>query len=177
MTAYTYPAGARPMIMHPELTAETMRNFHCAFEHSMPINPGEPPRCIFVSACKLSDLFTMREAINNSEWARMTNNGKVPVIVTILAITNTALEATRVAFAHMQSLPEWPHCNKHGYNLDRASRRIKCSDGREFNNQEEAARAINCTPSAISQHMRGKLAHVKGYRFEYLNRKPGEAAQ
>lgn len=177
MTAYTYPPGARPMIMHPEATGETLRNFHCAFEHSMTINPGEPPRVIFVSACKLNDLFMMREGMANSEWARLTDNGKRSIIVTILAITNTPLEANRVAFAHMQGLPEWPHCNKHGYNLDRAARRIKCSDGREFANQDEAARAINCTPSAISQHMRGKLAHVKGYRFEYLNRKPGEPAQ
>lgn len=177
MTSFVYPVQSRPMIFHPESTAETMRNLHCVFEHSMQSTPNDPPQKLFVSACKLTDLLTMREAINNSEWARVTNNGKHPIIITIIAICNTALEANRAAFTYMQSLPEWPHCNKHGFNLDRSSRRIMCSDGREFNNQDEAARAIGCTPSALSQHMRGKLPHVKGYRFEYLNRKPGEAAQ
>lgn len=168
MPTTEFPLGARPIIHHAQnASADMMRDLYCVFQHMMILRPGSPPDAIFVSYCKLSALFDMREARANSEWMRITNGGKSIIAIELIALTNDHMEANRAAMAYMKSLPEWPHCNKHGYNLERQARRIVCSDGREFNNQDEAAKALGVTASAISQHLNGKLKSVKGYRLDY----------
>ena len=167
MSLITFPPDARPMIGHPETSAQHMRSLFCVYEHSAIIRPGDPFETVFVGVCRLHELFTMREAFANTEWVRLTDNGAATVTIKIVAISNDVVEAQNFAFMHLRSFPEWPRCNKLGYNMHKTARTVVCSDGREFESQVAAAHAIGITPSAMSQHMRGQLKTVRGFRFAY----------
>lgn len=165
-----FPPDARPIIHHGmNATADALRNVWCVYEHSIH-QADAPPATIFVGYCKLGELFMMREARTNSEWARITDNGNVPVMITIIAMCSEQSEANRAAMEHLSSLPSWPYCNANGYNLERATRQLRCSNGTIFQSQEDAAKVLGVSQSAISQHLRGKLKTVKGVTLAYLNK-------
>ncbi len=170
MSTTIFPPEAAPIIHHGlNVTADGLRNVWCVYEHSIH-QQDAPPAAIFVGYCRLNDLFMMREARNNSEWARITNNGNVPIMLRIVALTDEMTDANKLALSQLATYPTWPHCNANGYNLEAARRTIQCSNGQTFTSQEEAARVLGVSQSAVSQHLRGRLKAVKGHTLAYLNR-------
>lgn len=170
MPTTVFPLAIAPVIHHGQnATADALRSAQCVYGTSITMTPGNPPEMIFVGVGKLVDVFALKEARANSEWSRITNNGQIPVMITLLAIADTIPEASAAGMRYMNDLPQWPHCNRHGYNLQQRTRRILASNGTIFETQQEAARIIGISESAISQHLHGKLKSVKGLRLTYLN--------
>lgn len=138
----------------------------CAYEHLAVIQPGKPPEVVFVSVCKLLDVFRMVEGRRNSEWAKMFSHGG-DVMVRIIATGTERTEVIRFAMNHMKQLPAKPRCNLHGVMMKGIKRPIICSNGQTFNSQLDAARALGVSASAISRHLKGDFNTVGGYTFAY----------
>lgn len=139
----------------------------CAFEHWATLQPGQPPECILVGACRLVDLFKMNDGRNNSQWAKIFANGG-SVMIRVLATGADRSEIINHAVRASRSHDPQPVCNIHGYNMQGALRRIACSNGDTYDNQEHAARALGAHQSAVSRHLAGHLAHVKGHTLTYI---------
>jgi len=151
-------------------TARTMRDQWCVYEHMVDSgDPLKPPQIIYIGACKLAEVFDMRDAQNNSDWTEIMVVDR-PLIINIVATTPDAREAVRYAVDHIARQPQTPRCNLHGYNLHGQQRRLRCSNGTEYANQSEAARLLNVSQGAISRHLKGHLSTVKGYTFTYVTR-------
>lgn len=132
----------------------------CVYEHHL------PPHIIYVNACKLIDVFRMRDARNNSEWAKMfAEGGGVHVVITM--VTDDRNEAFNRAIERAKSITPMPRCNLHGYNMHRTARPLICSNGMTYPTQQAAAAALNISQSNISRHLNGGLAHVNGLTFAY----------
>lgn len=138
----------------------------CAFEHWATLAEGKPPECILVGACRLVDLFKMNDGRNNSEWTRIFANGG-SVMIRVIATSPDRSAIMNAAIRASKQYDPIPRCNLVGYVLQGALRRIHCSNGEIYDNQQHAARALGATQSAISRHLNGHLAHVKGHRLHY----------
>lgn len=137
-----------------------------AFEVHATLTEGAPPEIIYVNACKLHDVYKLTQARINSEFARMFANGGM-VMVHIIATGNDRREIIEYALRHQKSLPLPPRCNVVGHLMTQAHRIIICSNGKEYKSQTDAALALGVAQSAISRHLRGDLATVKGYTLSY----------
>lgn len=158
MTTYSL-ANANVAIPIPDLV--NIGDLWCAYEHH------SPPHVVYVNACRLVDVFKMREARDNSEWLRMFANGG-GIVLHFLCITDDRNEAMRVAIERCKSLPTMPRCNLHGYNMHKAPRKIICSNGATYKSQNEAAKLLNISQGNLSKHLRGELTSVSGYTFAYV---------
>lgn len=138
----------------------------CAYEHLAVVEPGKPPEVVFVSACKLLDVYRMVEGRRNSEWAKMFRDGG-DIMVRIIATGPDRTEIIRFAMNHMRQMSPRPRCNLHGVLMKGVARPLICSNGQTFNSQVEAARALGVSASAISRHLKGELNTVAGYTFGY----------
>jgi hypothetical protein len=141
----------------------------CMYEHHMIFTPGDPPTLVYVNACKLTDVYLLREARNNSDWCALAANG-YPIVVSITNTFDNQAEAINHVQRAIKAMQPMPRCNLHGYNLFGSNRIIVASDGREFASQAEAARLLGCSQSAISQHMRMQLKSIKGITLAYKTR-------
>lgn len=138
----------------------------CAFEHQAVLEPGSPPVVIFVSACRLSDVYKLSEGKTNSDWAAIFANGG-HVLVRIIA-TGDKTDIIRHAQKHARTLQPTPRCNLRGVNMSGGRRAVKCHQtGEVYASQLAAADALGVTQSALSQHLAGKLNAIGGYTFEY----------
>lgn len=138
----------------------------CVYEHWSNAGDGQPPRLIYINACRLTDTFRFKDARDNSEWFRIYQNGGA-IMVNIVLITEDRNEATRQAIERCKAQPTIPQCNLHGWNMRTAARPILCSNGVTYQTQAEAATALNLAQSNISRCLRGQLNSVGGYRFAY----------
>jgi hypothetical protein len=139
----------------------------CAFEHWATLQPGEPPQCILVGACKLIDVYKLNDGRNNSQWIKIFANGG-SVMIRILITTTDRTEAVNHAVRASRSYNPLPVCNATGYNMRGSLRRIACSNGETYDNQEHAALALGAHQSAISRHLLGHSSHVKGQTLTYI---------
>lgn len=156
------------------ITPRNVRNMHAVYEHHIAsAAPGQPPELIYVGACKLIDAYLCIDAMNNSHWAEITNAGSIPIIVRIIHVDADAAMARAIAIRHVKSLAVMPRCNLHGYNLHTVNRPLIASNGETYQTQRDAAAALNVTQAAISHHMRGKTAHVRGVTFTYATATDG----
>lgn len=147
-------------VVIPIADIKEANNVWCVFEHHL------PPQILYVGACKLIDVFKMREARDNSEWAKIyANGGGVQLAITM--ITDNRNEAFRVAMERVRSLDPMPRCNMHGYNMHRTARTLICSNGQTYKSQSDAAQALGISQSNISKHLAGDLTHVNGHTFAY----------
>lgn len=155
MTTYKLTGATMPII-----DVNKVENLWCVYEHH------NPPEIIYVNACRLRDVFSMREARDNSEWFRMYQKGG-GLLLHITMITVDRNEAIRSAIERVKSLPTMPRCNLHGFNMRTASRPIICSNGVTYQTQSEAAKALGVAQPHISRNLRGALKSVNGYTFAY----------
>lgn len=139
---------------------------YCIFEHHLQITPGQPPEIIMVGMSKLADVYKLIDGKTNSDWAAIFANGG-SVMVRIIATCTDKSEARRAAAVHYRTLNPAPRCNIHGFNVRGISRKILCNNGVEYDSQLAAAEELNLSQSAISRHLRGELASVGGFRFNY----------
>lgn len=145
---------------------DAIEQLFCSYEHHMVFTPGDPPTLVFVHACKLTDVYLMREARSNTDWVLLAEQN-YPLIINVTNTFDSLADAINHVQRQVKAMPAPPRCNLHGYNMASMRRIIVCSDGREFGNQSEAARAIGVSQSAISQHMKSKTSTVKGYKLAY----------
>lgn len=148
--------------------ANTLPDLYCVYEHYMSFSadPTQAPELVYVGTCKLIDVYQMRDARNNSDWIALAANG-YPLLVRVIHTTADRHAALSTAVRHVKSFLTMPRCNLHGYNMFGSNRTLIGSDGREFANQAEAARALGCSQSAISQHIKGSLSNIKGYKLTF----------
>ena len=138
----------------------TAGNLWCVYEHISPAN-GE---IVYVSTCKLTDVFHMHQGHNNSEWRNLIETDP-RMIIRIVAVTDDNVAAFNEARRIINAKQPQPRCNLYGYNLTGSQGVIVCNDGRIFMTQGEAARALGCSQSSVSQHLSGKLDSVKGFKL------------
>ena len=160
------PTYKTPGVMFPITNVNDTDKLWCVYEHHTPPANGEPPTIIYINACKLIDVFSFKDARDNSEWFRMYQNGG-GLLLHILLITDDRNEAFRHAIERAKSMTPMPRCNLHGWNMRTAARPILCSNGVTYQTQAEAATALGLAQSNISRCLRGKLNSVGGYRFAY----------
>lgn len=146
----------------------------CAFEHLAVLEPGAPPSVIFVSACRLIDVYRLVEGRTNSDWASLFDRGGA-VMVRIVA-TGEQIEIIRFARSHVMAMQPMPRCNLKGFNVRGQQRAVRCSNGVTYRTQREASLALGVSQSAISQHLAGKLTTVRGYMFEFTAMPASDAA-
>lgn len=139
----------------------------CAFEHIATLKADEPPQTIFVGACKLVDVFKLQDGKSNSQWAKIYAQGG-NVLLRILATGPDRSEIINYAVKVARAYNPQPLCNLHGYTMAGSLRRIACSNGETYDNQAHAATALGTHQSAISRHLQGHSAHVKGHVLTYV---------
>lgn len=154
---------------HLWLDPRTHDDDWCIYEHQIVTEPGAPPEIVYINACKLIDVYRMREARNNSEWCRLTLDPGVTVMISIVAVHNDRVTAVNAAMARIKACNPIPRCNLRGTTLFAARRPIDCSNGRQYASQLDAARDLGISQSAISNHLKGGTNNVKGFRFQYAN--------
>lgn len=139
----------------------------CVYEHHR--NPDEgtgPAELVYIGSCRIVDVYRLRDARLNTEWQRLFGDGRA-VMVKIVAIYNSQHEAQNAAFNLIRAKPTMPICNERGYTVFQQQRRIKCSNGKIYKNQTEAAMDLGVSQSAVSQCLRGLIPSVRGYGFVY----------
>lgn len=161
------PVMEQPACILNAYTPNSINDVWCVYEHHMVFKQGAPPELVYVASCKLTDLFQMREARSNSEWARLATQNLL-FQIRVVATANNKSEAFTIMDRHMRKMPQMPRCNLHGFSMFRANRQIICGDGRKFASQAEAARALGCSQGAISQHLNGHIPSIKGVKLAYV---------
>lgn len=138
----------------------------CVYEHWLH-DPDAPDgrTLIFVSACKLTDVFTLIDGKANSEWNRLVTDRSYLFIR--IVFTGERVACQREAANHARRQSPYPRCNLAGFNMHGANRPILCSNGVTYSGQTEAAQALGLNQGQISLHLRGQVATVKGYTFTY----------
>jgi hypothetical protein len=150
-----------------QTTPNDAASLWCVYEHHLAKPAPQPPEIVYIGACLLRDAWTLTDARNNSEWAKLFADGSQPIGIHIVSITNDRHKAQNAAVARVRTITPMPRCNVYGHTLFGATRSLLCSNGQTYANQTEAASMLNVSQSAISQHMRGTLKSVKGYTFAY----------
>jgi hypothetical protein len=138
----------------------------CAYEHQAVLTEGAPPQVIFVSACRLCDVYKLNEGKTNSDWHSIFYNGG-HVLVRIIA-TGDKADIIRHAQKYARSLQPTPRCNLHGFSIKGGRRAIRCHQTDiVYPSQLAAAEALGLSQGAISQHLDGKISNLNGMTFEY----------
>lgn len=139
----------------------------CIYEHQAVMKQGEPPVTIMIGACRLVDVFHLRDGKTNSEWSNIFANGG-HVLIRIVGTTLNRADAYRVAAEMVRDSNPQPRCNLIGYNL-RANRRpvICLNNGTRYETQKDAAYQLGIHESAISRHLRGFCDSAQGFKFAY----------
>jgi len=136
----------------------------CVAEYSVIDDTGAlPPTIMMIMAVKLRDAFTFADVGRNSEWRKCVTPQHA-VMVRVFMIGDRATCQTEANRRVMASKPR-PRCNMYGFDSFSHVRTLLCSNGEEYANQVEAARALNLHQGAISRHLKGELRAVKGYTF------------
>lgn len=138
----------------------------CVYEHLMVMQDGQPPTVIYVNTCKLSDVYRLSQARQNSEWLKLTKINPT-IMVRIIATGDNRHEMGRVATKHSRSFNPMPQCNLRGFRMRGGRGMINCSNGMQYRTQAEAALATGFTQSAISKCLRADVSHVGGLVFTY----------
>lgn len=156
-----------PVFTLPDV--RTVGDIWCVYRHQYPSVDGQPPVILYINACRLTDVFEMNEARNNSDWATVYANGGA-IMLEILSVHATAGEAQSTAHRLIKSMNPFPRCNLHGYNMHRSARPILCSNGVTYKTQSEAASALRINQGNLSKHLREPdvLKSVGGYTFKYV---------
>ena len=128
-------------------------NCHAVTEWSI------PDASLFVASCKLSEALSFGPPSRNSYWQQAYRAG-MPVLITI---HSTGSEQDCMIAASRVVAAKRPICNLRGHTGGTA---ITCvNTGQVFRTQSEAAHTLGLNQSNISQHLRGRIPHVKGYTF------------
>lgn len=140
-----------------------MANAWCAYEHVMHQPGQEQTSVVYISWCKLHEVYNLTYASRNSEWVKLATPGTY-IYVRIIAIGGEA-DCRNLAIRKTRETSPMPVCNLKGVDMTLTSRRLGCSNGEEYESQTDAARILGVPQSMISQQLAGKLKHVKGLKF------------
>lgn len=139
----------------------------CIYEHQAVMKQGEPPVTIMIGACRLVDVFHLRDGKTNSEWSKIFANGG-HVLVRIVGTTLNRSDAFRVAAEMVRDSAPQPRCNLLGYNMRTNRQPVIClSNGKRYETQRHAAHELGIHESAISRHLRGLANSAQGFKFAY----------
>lgn len=144
------------------LPVEQLTDAYCVYEHWMndpdpTLTPEQAFRLMFISYCKLYDVFTCPEARRNNEWQKHFKSG-VQVTLRIIMTTTDAREAMNYAQAQVRE--KRPFCNIRGYRQSGRTLVICNENGETYRSAADAAKALGLSQSQLTNH----LNHVKGYR-------------
>lgn len=140
---------------------------HAVIEYLATFVEGQPPQVIMVDVDRLANVYKLRKPRQNSEFARIYENGGM-IMIRIIALTDTLKEAHRTMIERIRSYRAPPICNAKGVSFRSVGRPIICvTTGEEYPNQRIAADALGIHQSAISRHMNGELKQAQGYVFKY----------
>jgi hypothetical protein len=142
-------------------TTGTIAHTWVVVRYSVPGENGAPPTIMHIIATTWKDVLLMNEASTNSEWTRLMSMDR-PVIVEVIHV---GLKADCVMMANRLAISTGTHCMKHGVRMNHRTSNIRCSNGVTYQTQSEAAAALGISQPALSAHLAGKLAHVKGFVF------------
>lgn len=151
------------------IVIDTRRNNEtwCVFEHQVTMREGEPPETILISACRLIDVFQLRDGKTNSEWSKIFAAGG-HVLVRIVATSLNRSDAFRIAAEMVRDSKPVPRCNLLGYNMRSNRRPVIClNNGKRYETQQHAALDLGIHASAISRHLLGKADTAQGMKFAY----------
>lgn len=138
-------------------------NLYAVYEHVL-----ADGKVIFINLCRLTEVFTLKQARDNSEWRKLFANGG-GMFINIIHTTNDEIEGRNFASKRIAELGYRPHCNLYGHDLRVHNRRIRCSNGEIYNSQSDAARALGLHQGNLSKHMKGFSKTIGGYWFEYVD--------
>lgn len=149
----------------------------CVYEHQAVMREGEPPETIMVGACRLVDVYHLRDGKTNSEWTQIFANGG-HVLVRVVATSLNRQDAFRVAAEMVRDSRPQPRCNLLGYNVRGARRPVIClNNGKRYETQLHAAAELGIHASAISRHLRGHASRAQGMQFVYASDAPEQARE
>lgn len=138
----------------------------CSYEHWAVLTPGEKSMCIYIGCCKLTDLFRMKDPRTNSYWTKLFKNGG-SVEVRVLATSESQSDMVKHSIRTLRGYHPKPVCNIHGISMRSSHRKLLCSNGQTYKNQQDAAIALGIQQTSISRHLQGKVGSVQGYTFAY----------
>ena len=141
-----------PCRIHVVTTVNDIRSLYAVYSC---LDENETVRYVGVSP--LSELFTLRDAYSNTEFANTFNRQITTLEIRVDVLTATEKEAyieqRRLIGVHN------PTCNRHGYHVETNKQGVTCNEtGEHWKSAQEAATAHGLTYSALINH---------------LNRKPG----
>lgn len=136
----------------------------CVYEHTIHAPGHDKTDVVYVSWCRLAEVYGLLYAKRNSEWASLTATPGTYVYVRIVA-TGTEADCRNEAMKRATTLRPRPVCNLKGIDTTLVKRRIACSNGQTYASQTEAARILSLPQGMLSRHLSGQLKHVKGLKF------------
>lgn len=140
--------------------------FWCVYEHVL-----QDGKIVFSGVCRLPDLLTFKDALNNSEWRALFSKGG-GCFINIIHMTFDQNEARNVRSRRIAELGYVPQCNLHGHDVRTSNRAVRCNNGEIYSSQAEAARALGLHQGNLSAHLKGKTKTIGGYWFEYVDAPP-----
>lgn len=122
---------------------------------------GKDGKSLYILTVPTDDVWAMRTPSRNTEWHKVRENVGSAMLLAIGTKEECERECSRV-IAQRTTRP--PHCNANGA----VTNRIRCLEtGQLFHNAAEAVRVMGLNQGNLSKHLRGKLASVGGFKFEY----------
>lgn len=135
----------------------------CVYQHELHDLETGDMRVIYVSWCRLVEVFTFKDAERNTEWMKLVTDAH-HVTVRILAMGSQD-DCRNYSAQYVRTLPAMPECLVKGIDIGSATHRICCSNGMEYASQQDASAALNIPQGMISQAVNGKIKHAKGLHF------------
>lgn len=146
-----------------------MREGYCVYTHSKFINGA--PIVIYASACKMSEVYTHREAYLHSGWQALVSDD-TQLVIEILFTCDTVQEAHQYLRDYIRN-----RCggktlaDKYGSFVGNHRGIVTCSTGpnagKTYENATQAAAQNGITQPAMSNHLNGKPGYgtIHGMTF------------
>lgn len=154
---------------------ETKENFpsvYCVAELSRLDLSNQEMKVIFVYVERLADLYRLFKLNRNEVWRTMIADDDM-LSMKIIS-TGNMNHCMMSADKHKNALGYVPICNQAAYRIFATTKLpIKCSNGKIYKSQSEAARAIGVAQSHISRCLSGKQKSVNGFTFAYVDADTG----
>lgn len=122
---------------------------YCVYEHRT-----IEEKIIFIGVTLLVDVFTFKDARNNSEWVKMMK-ADTYICCNVLAISENERECWEMQRRLVRE--HQPHCNMRGFYSRHGLLPIVCDQtGERFRTITEVVRAHGVSASALSNHLNNK---------------------
>jgi hypothetical protein len=140
----------------------------CVYEHYIADPNGPDGRTlIYIGTAPVSELLSMKDARNNTEWGKMVT-ADTYLYVRVIAF-GERMDCVRAMSSEVNKRVPRPVCNLKGYNMTGLGRRVLCSNGQVYDSQGAAAKALSIPQGSISRNINGMARHAHGYTFSWAD--------